>query len=540
VKNENIHESWVLHVEPADEDLPSIRLQLAGFKYLPKISVVLVVSDPDEIWMKRSIESVLNQLYPHVELCICDNVSERPHVKEVLEEVAGADDRVKVCFLEEPGNLEKAYNRALYMTTGDFVALLGQGDELSPVALFSVAELLQHVEADVVYSDENFIDISNIRSNLVLKPHWSPDLLLSTGYIGRLSVLRKDVVSDAGNLRENFEANAEHDLLLRIAERTNRFHHLPRVLYHRRSYQAELVREQPEQGNLLNAARKALKRAGTRASAKPGITKDSVRVVRDLPGEPTVTVIALASKGAPTGHIEELERNTSHPIHETIVAEAEERLPVGGRTANVFAAQAANIAAGTATGEYLLFISGHTKPSSSDWLAELLREAQRDEVGLVGGRILDSEGGIRHAGSFSNLKGLADSPSKADPVEGLRFRPVLDHLFNPYAVTIEGMMVRRSIFEEMDGFDEDKLPTAFYDIDLSFRLREKGLLNVYTPYSSLVCGGAVQPFPSAGEIEYMWTRWWSELVASFFYAQSPLQIMQEGIDRELVSLISTR
>ncbi len=535
-----IHKSYTLQIESTDEDLSAIGQQLAGFEYLPKMSILLVVSDSDEIWIKRSIESVLNQLYPNVELCVCDNASELPHVKEALEEVAEADNRVKVCSLREPENLEKAYNRALYMTTGDFVALLRQGDELSPIALFRVAELLQHVEADVIYSDEDFIDISNIRSNLVLKPYWSPDLLLSTEYLGRLCMLRKDAVSAAGNFEENLEADGEHDLLLRIAEKTKRFHHLPRVLYHRRFYQAEPVYEQPEHKTLLNTARKALDREGTRASLQPGITPDSVRVVRDLLGKPTVSVVALASTGAPTGYLENLERNTSYPIHETIVAEVKERPLVGGQTANVFVAQGANAAAGKATGEYLLFISSHTRPDSSDWLTELLREAQRDKVGSVGCRVLSGDGSIRHAGTLLDLNGLAGSPSRSSFEDEPRFRPVLDYPFNPYMVTIEGMMIRRSIFEEMGGFDEDHLPTAFYDIDLSLRLREKGMLNVRTPHASVICEGAAQAFPSAGEIEYMWMRWWPELVASFFYGQPPSHTLHEGIDSELVSLISTQ
>jgi O-antigen biosynthesis protein len=539
VKN-TIHKSYTSQIESADEDLSAIGQQLAGFEYLPKMSILLVVSDSDEVWIKRSVESVLNQLYPNVELCICDNASERPHVKEALEEVAEADNRVKVCALREPENIERAYNQALYMTTGDFVALLGQGDELSPVALFWVAELLQHVEADVIYSDEDFINISNIRSNLVLKPHWSPDLLLSTGYIGRLCVLRKDAVSAAGDFEENLGVDEEHALLLRIAEKTERFHHLPRVLYHRRFYHAEPAYEQPEHKTLLNTARKALEREGTRASLQPGITPDSVRVVRDLLGEPTVSVVALASKGAPTRYLENLERDTSYPIHETVVAEIEERLLVGGQTANVFEAQGANAAADEATGEYLLFISGYTKPNSSDWLTELLREAQRDKVGSVGCRVLNGDGSIRHAGTLLDLNGLAGSPSGSNFEDESRFRPVLDYPFNPYMVTIEGMMIRKSTFEEMGGFDEDHLPTALYDIDLSLRMREKGMLNVRTPYASLICEGAAQAFPSAGEIEYMWTRWWSELVTSFFYGQSPLQAIREGIDSERMSLVSTQ
>jgi GT2 family glycosyltransferase len=96
--------------------------------------------------------------------------------------------------------------------------------------------------------------------------------------------------------------------------------------------------------------------------------------------------------------------------------------------------------------------------------------------------------------------------------------------------------VRREVFEGVGGFDDANLPTAFYDLDLSFRLREAGLLNVYTPSAQVVCGG-LKAAPSVGERKYMWTRWWGEVVRVLYYQQSPLHSERHGLDREALSVL---
>ena len=518
-----------------EEVLAAMRKQVAGFEHLVPVSALLVLSDPDEIWIKSSIDSVLQQVYPYVEVCVCINGSKKPHVWEVLEGYAG-DERIKVRHLPEKHGQAEAYNVALSMVTGEVVALLGQGDELSPDALFRVVEFLQHVRADVIYTDEDSIDVTGERLDPVFKLYWSPDLLLSTPYTGRLSVVRRKLLEAVGGFRQELDGAEEHDLLLRLSEMTDRIYHLPGVLYHRRRLPWP---DTPEKGQIqasLRAIEDALARRGEDSSVEPGPAQGSFRVVRHVIGRPKVSVIVSAPQGmAAVPIVDELKRRTSYPIHQLIVASDGPKVHrTADHVSDSFPARALNLAARRAGGEYLVFVDGGLQITTPEWLAELLSEAQRQSVGAVGCTLLNPDGILRQGGSLievGRLVGYEDDSVLEDQAPLL-----VDHVFNFAAASAGCMMVAKHVFDEMGGFDDEMLPTAFYDLDLSFRLQEKGLRNVYTPYASLIHAGS-ELQPGAEEIAYMWRRWWEQLVRLLYYRWSPLRAGYREISGE-ASLLS--
>lgn len=532
------YSSWIARTEPTDVERSLMEGLSATLWDPPCISVLLVVSDLDEIWTKKSVSSVLDGVYPHVELCVCDNGSSRPHVWEALEGFAASDERVKIHRLQTPAGFAGAHNEALSLATGRFVTVLGDGDELAPEALFGMVELLGDPEADGVFGDEDSVDISDRRSDPVFKPYWSPDLLLSTDYVGRPCVIRKSIVEDLGGFAGGLEGAEEHDLLLRIAEKTERISHLPRILYHRRVYEREQANEEPEtRGELRLAVAGALARRGVAAAVAEGPAPGTVRVVRNLSGRPKVSVVALVTVTSFADRLGDLERRSSYPVHEVI--------PVGVGTASeegaigVSPARSANLAAGRTTGEYLLFVRDYGETPSEGWIARLLEQAQRSEVGVVGGRVLDGARRTRSAGSFLDLSKLTGSVPGALTREPSRFLPVVDYPFNPLAASVRCMMIRRSTFESADGFDDEKLPTDLYDLDLSFRLGERGLLGVYVPDAPVVSEmGDRFLLPEAAEVEYVWERWWSVLVRALQYKGSPLYASPGDLGDDVLSLLS--
>lgn len=507
VPHEEPYNHYVARTAPTAEDLSLLNDRLALLTISTEISVLLVVSDDDDIWLKASVSSVLESVYPQVQLCVFDNGSRRAHVARTLEGLAASDARVRVARSPEPVSASEARNRALDMATGEFVLFLDAGDLLAPGAPAHLVEALQRTGADVAYADEDSVDISDRRSSPVFKPHYAPDLLLAAMYVGRPCAIRRSPVLDLGGLRDGFEDGGEHDLLLRISENTDGIRHVPGVLYHRRQYgpgETKIPYEASER-----AVREALKRRGATADVGTGSAPGVLRVARRLPERPTVSVVA-PSEGA-VG----LERGGGSPVREVI--------PVPG----AFDARSANVAAAGAAGEYLLFLRG-CRALEPGAIAELLREARRPEVGAVGGRVLTDEGWLRHAGSLVGLSGFTGSLARVLPPEGHRtFLPVVDHPFNPYAVSAECLMVRRSVFEAADGFDEVHLPASYYDLDLSLRLRERGLINVYTPGADVVLGESDPALPAPGEIEHMWNRWWPALVNALHYEVSPLHVGED-------------
>jgi hypothetical protein len=528
------YKRWLSRAEPGAEELAAMAKQVAGFRYLPRFSLALVVDDADEIWIKSTAESVLNQVYPHLELCVCDNGSVRPHVRETLEEHAVADGRVKLLRLPEEEDFAEARNATLSLASGEFVGLLDPGDRLAPAALFGVAELLQRVEADAVYTDEDLIDVTDEHYNPRFKPYWSPDLLLGTPYVGRLCVMRKSLVDDLGSMREGFEGAEEHDLILRLSEKTSRIRHLPGVLYHRRTLPGHA--ESSSEVRSRGAVEDALRRRGEDASVEP--VRGSLRINRrvDEPGVSIMVHVPPGTSAAPL--LEHLEHEARHPGRELILVGGDrEAYPsVDLHVDHPFPARALNLAAGKAGGEYLAFVNGRAEEISAGWIPELLGEARREGVGVAGGKVLAPNGGVRHGGSVIEagwLAGRLEEPVSEDE----DYLPPINRRFNPAAASVAFMMVRRESFEGVGGFDDDNLLSAFYDLDLSFRLREKGLLNIYTPHASIVLGVPV-PVPDKAEIAYMWRRWWAEQVRMLFYRRSPLYTEHRGLDVETLALIS--
>jgi len=137
------YKKWVeLYATLTDKDRTDIRSRLDQLAHQPLISIVMPVYNTDEVWLRRAIESVRRQLYANWELCIADDCSTAPHVREVLEEFSRKDQRLKVVFRRVNGHISAASNSALQLATGEFVALLDHDDELTEHALYMVAEEL--------------------------------------------------------------------------------------------------------------------------------------------------------------------------------------------------------------------------------------------------------------------------------------------------------------------------------------------------------------------------------------------------------------
>lgn len=511
------YRAWSLQTRPNEFGFKVLSQRLGLLRYLPAISVLMTVTDNDEIWIKASVSSVLDQLYPRLEFCVCDNGSARPHVQPVLQQLAASHDRVRICTLEERGDRAQAYNEALELATGEYVAFLEPGDELSPEALIKVAEALDRTGADLLYTDEDEIDLAGRPSAPTFKTPWSPDLLLSTDYIGRLGVFRNDLIEELGGFREGIEGAEEHDLALRLAERTLNIHHLPGIHYHRRRLPQDSRQTSP--AATREVVQEALVRQMVKATVEKGLTPDSLRVARDVPSGLRVSVILPA--GAVTDESRRsLEENAGYPIHELLTADfgGEEPDDPGY---NAFPARALNLAARRAEGEYLVFLGKRVTPLGPGWLAEMLRQAQRPEVGAVGGKLLDANKDNIPAGRILNLAQLTGNVEDSRSTGG-GYPPLSNHAYN-FPASARWMVLRRDAFEEAGGFDDARLPTAFHDLDLCFRLEEMGLINVYTPYASATCQVGPSLQPDSKEIAYMWTRWWDALIQTLYYSGSPME-----------------
>ena len=471
----------------------------------PLVSVLVPVFETPEAYLRAALDSVLDQLYPHWELCIADDCSRGPDVARVLREYEQRDSRVKVAMRKTNGHISAASNSALALASGEFVALLDHDDLLTPDALFHVALLLnRHPDADFVYSDEDKIDDDGRRRDPYFKPDWSPDSFLARMYTAHLGVYRRALVEAVGGFRAGFEGSQDYDLVLRLTERTDRIHHVPRVLYHWRAHGASTASAGAAKDYAFEAGRRALAEAIERRG-EPGHVEQlpdpgSYRVRYEIREPGLVSIIVptrdhgtdvercLASVFALSTYrdfeVVLLDNGSADRVSLRTFAKweaADSRVRVVRYDVPFNFSRINNHAVSASRGRYLLFLNNDTEVLTPDWIEAMVEQAQRPSIGAVGAKLLYPDGAVQHAGVVTRIGGVAGHSHKYLDGEAHGYFNMLRTVNNYSAVTGACMMIRRDVFARVGGFDE-RLAIAFNDVDLCLRLREAGLYNVYLPH----------------------------------------------------------
>ncbi|MEZ5662344.1 MAG: glycosyltransferase [Burkholderiaceae bacterium] len=275
----------------------------------PLVSVVMPVYRPDLGHFRAAVASVLAQDYPHWELCMADDASGDPALREFMEQLAAGDDRIKVCFRAENGHISACSNSALALAQGDFVLLFDQDDLLPAHAISVVAKaVLEHPDAAILYSDEDKVDEQGtLHFDPYFKPDFDLELFLGQNMVSHLGVYRRDVVMAVGGFRLGLEGSQDYDLALRVLEQVGaqRVLHLPEVLYHWRASRGSTALANSEKSYASTAAREAvsgyLHRAGVDARVGPVAEVPFFNRVDYPPAPPGTTVAVVFLLPAQTG-----------------------------------------------------------------------------------------------------------------------------------------------------------------------------------------------------------------------------------------------
>ncbi|MDQ8046194.1 MAG: glycosyltransferase [Patulibacter sp.] len=203
----------------------------------PEIALLLPVHDPDIGLLDRTLASVAGQTSAAWQLRIVDDGSKDPVVRDRLLRAAAEDPRIVLHRHDTAQGISSATNTALERATAPFVATLDHDDVLAPDAIETMAtRLASEPDLDVLYSDNDLLAGDARRFAAALKPDWSPDLLRACMYTLHFSVYRRALVEAVGGWRSTFDGAQDHDLVLRLSERTDRIGHVPRILYHWRAH----------------------------------------------------------------------------------------------------------------------------------------------------------------------------------------------------------------------------------------------------------------------------------------------------------------
>jgi GT2 family glycosyltransferase len=462
------------------------------------------------LWaIDRAVASVLAQDYADWELCLCDDGSDDLALSERLSELTTVDPRIRVATRLRNGGISAATNSALELATGGYVVFLDHDDELAPTALSQIAAAIaERPDTDLVYSDEDKIDNDGNRHMPSFKPDWSPDLLLSNAYMCHVLVVRRSLVTELGGLRSEFDGAQDYDLMLRATERTTAIVHIPEVLYHWRTMAGSASGDASAKPWAFEAGRLAVADAVARRHIDATVVHHpkvpgSYHVIRRPKTDALVSaIIPFRDEPALTAACyRSFIEQAGYDNFELLLVDNDSALPETralledlARDHRVRLLEAPgpfdwvainNEAARKARGDLLLFLNNDVEARSAGWLSAMVAQAERPQVGAVGARLLYPDGTIQHAGVVVGVGWGATHVQHSLPAEHPGYLSLTTVTRNFSAVTGACMMTRRSVFEEVGGFDGN-LPIAFNDIDYCLRLRELGLLIVYTPLAELV------------------------------------------------------
>lgn len=409
-RDRNDYREWVKRfdtLQPVDQAF--IREHIASWPASPVISVLMPTYNTDRRMLIEVIESVRAQLYPQWELCIADDASKQPHVREVLQEYAARDSRIRIVFRKENGHICASTNAALEVATGEWLALLDHDDLLPPHALYWIARtVVEQPEVRMIYSDEDKIDEHGERSAPYFKPDWNPELFRSQNMFSHFGAFEAELVRSVGGFRLGCEGSQDYDLALRCMERVQRDQvvHVPRVLYHWRVHADSTASSNDAKPYAQVAAERALNDHLARTGQQGHVQAISAgyRSVWALP-DPAPTVAVVVGGDTRSRYAREALQavlRSDWPQLRVYVegsggASSEDRRiqPLAHGEAAGLEFGARLVADGCS---FVAWLPAGAKPLTADWLREMVGQALRPNVGLVAPLMQDRHDTVLSAG----------------------------------------------------------------------------------------------------------------------------------------------
>jgi O-antigen biosynthesis protein len=476
---------WAQAHAPDSAALAAMAAEGARFARTPLVSIITPVYNTDPRWLRACIASVLAQVYPNWELCLCDDGSTSEATRAVLREQT--DPRIRVSFLEKNGGISAGSNAAIALARGEYIALLDHDDELTPDALYHVVRHLNAVPGtDIVYSDEDKRDADGGLSEPFFKPCWSPEHLLSAMYTCHLTVARKALVDRVGGFRIGYEGAQDHDLMLRLTDVTTRIEHLPHVLYHWRRTPGSTAIAASAKPEAEDAGKRAvedyLRRNAIDGEVVSGGVPSLYRAKFAITGHPLVTIVVVAAhatEAALADAVAAVRAQTRYAPVDVVTASGAPAALTGQ----------VNAAIRAAAGAHIVMIDAALRPLDDGWLAALLEYSQQEAIGAAGGKIQYADGRLRHIGIVTCVAGGPAHIFEGYPGESYGYFSSAIGVRNYAALSGECLMTRRDVFERLGGFDE-RLAWRDADIDYCARAGDAGLRLVFTPYARFRWTGA--------------------------------------------------
>lgn len=492
------------------------------FEYMPKISILVPLYNTPEQFLKEMMDSVINQTYSNWELCLADGSDDaHGYVKDVVavyQDKYNAKDNTRIVYekLAKNEGISGNTNKCLTLATGEYIGLFDHDDILHPSVLFEYVKVINEKNADYIYCDETTFKSGNIDKMLTMhfKPDYAIDNLRANNYICHFSVFKKELLEGDELFRSQFDGSQDHDMILRLTDKAKNIVHVPRLMYYWRCHEGSVASNIDAKPYAIEAAKGAvadhLRRHGydhfkiTSTRAFETIFKIRYEII----GTPKISIV-IPNKD----HIDDLRRcvnsileKSTYDNYELIIVENNSKQETtfeyykqisdnpkikvvtysmsDGEKFNY--SKVNNFGASQASGEYILLLNNDTEVITVNWMEELLMYAQRSDVACVGAKLYYPNKTIQHAGVVLALGAhrTAGHSHYMQHRENLGYMGRLCYTQDVSAVTGACLLAKKSIFEELGGLGED-FAISLNDVDFCLKAREKGYLNVFTPFAEL-------------------------------------------------------
>lgn len=488
------------------------------FDRMIKISILVPLYNTPEPFLKDMITSVLNQTYQNWELCLADGSdAEHGEVGRICREYLKKDSRIVYQKLLKNEGISGNTNECLKLATGEYIGLFDHDDILHPSTLYEYVKAVNEQDADYIYCDETTFKNGDINKMLTMhfKPDYAVDNLRANNYICHFSVFAKRLLEGEELFRSRFDGSQDHDMILRMTDRAKHIVHIPKLLYYWRCHEGSVASGIDAKPYVVAAAKGAvadhLKRHGfTHFQITSTRAFETIFKIRyEIIGDPMISIvipnkdhaadlkrcitsilekstyenyeIVIVENGSETKEI--FEYYTSLKEYDNIRVVSYEK-PEGQNGFNYSAVN--NFGVKQTKGDYILLLNNDTEVITVNWMEELLMYAQREDVGAAGAKLYYGNKTIQHAGVVLQLGAhrTAGHSHYGQSRENLGYMGRLCYAQNVSAVTGACLLVKKSLFEEVGGLDES-FAISLNDVDFCLKLREKGLLNVFTPFAEL-------------------------------------------------------
>jgi O-antigen biosynthesis protein len=489
------YERWrELFDEHPERDIALHRSRLDRLTRRPVFSVITVLTEPGAD-PEAVIAGCCAQIYPGWELILVtpeDGIPPTP-----------ADDRIRHCRALGRDR-SAALNAALERATGMFVVALAPNARLRPHALLECALALEAFPSTkLLYADEDTLGPGGARRSPCFKPAWSPDVARTHDYIGNAAWLQTEALRALGGWRANLEGAEDHDLKLRLADRAGpeAIVHIAQVLLH---MEERVSTELPDKSAPAVVA-DHLERNGLNGRVLQDPRSPHLRVVHALPSPPPLVSFIIPTRDRAdllrTCVTSILER-TRYPAYEIIIVDNgsteqtalalfeswrnELRIRVLPQPGPFNYSALNNEAVRQARGDILALVNNDVEVTSADWLEEMVGFAAQPRIGCVGAKLVYPDGSLQHGGVVVGVGGVAGHGHKHASPGATGYLDRLVTVTNVSAVTGACLVVRKDVYEQVGGLDENLFRVAFNDVDLCLKVAAAGYLNIWTPFAELI------------------------------------------------------